>query len=44
MNHFAHRAAKAIKISRNFSTAREMIYDSPGGGVVSLNTVKRPNW
>src|SRR5438874_6054870 len=25
MNHFAHRAAKAIKISRNFSTAREMV-------------------
>ena len=25
MNYFAHRAAKAIKISRNFSTAREMV-------------------
>src|SRR5438874_11129012 len=31
MNHFAHRAAKAIKISRNFSTAREW-FRTPRGG------------
>jgi len=32
MNHFAHRAAKAIKISRNFSTAREMTRTRGGPG------------
>jgi hypothetical protein len=41
ITHFAQRAAKGPKISRYFSTAREMIYLPGGPGVVSFNTVKR---